>query len=46
MDGRVLKSLPLISKQTLIDLKDLTPGLYVIEIHNKQKIENIKIYKY
>jgi hypothetical protein len=46
MDGRLLKSLPLISKQTLIDLKDLTPGLYVIEIHNKQKIENIKIYKY
>lgn len=46
MDGRILKSLPLISKQTLIDLKDLTPGLYLIEIHNKQKIENIKIYKY
>jgi hypothetical protein len=46
IDGRILKSLPLISKQTLIDLKDLTSGLYFIEIHNKQKIENIKIYKY
>jgi hypothetical protein len=46
LDGRILKTLPLISNQTLIDLKDLTPGLYLIEIHNKQKIENIKIYKY
>jgi hypothetical protein len=38
LDGKIIKTMPLISNQTLIPIKELTKGIYIIEIDNlKQK---------
>jgi hypothetical protein len=45
LDGREVKTLPLISKQTLVDIKELTPGVYILEIDKKGELEHIKFIK-
>jgi autotransporter-associated beta strand protein len=45
LDGRILKSLNLVSKQTLVSLKDLVNGVYFIEINGKTASKTIKIVK-
>jgi hypothetical protein len=45
LDGREIKSLPLISKQTLVYIKDLTSGVYIIEIDKKGSMERLKLIK-
>jgi hypothetical protein len=45
LDGRILKTLPLISKQSLIDIKSLNSGVYIIEIMNQKSTTKFKINK-
>jgi hypothetical protein len=45
LDGREVKNLPLISKQTLVDIRELTSGVYIIEIKGKTNNKQIKLYK-
>jgi hypothetical protein len=45
LDGSILKSLTLFSKQTLVSLKDLVNGVYFIEINGKTASKTIKIVK-
>ncbi len=46
LEGRVLKTLPLISNQTLVDIKSLISGVYIIEIEKKGSIQVIKFIKH
>jgi hypothetical protein len=45
VDGRILKTLPLISNQTLVDIKSLISGVYIIEIINQTSKITFKINK-
>ena len=45
LDGRILKTLPLVSKQTLVDIKTFVSGVYIIEIINQKSTTTFKIYK-
>jgi hypothetical protein len=45
LDGRILKTLPLVSEQTLVDIKTLVPGFYIIEIINQKSTTTFKINK-
>jgi hypothetical protein len=45
LDGRTLKTLPLISKQTLVSVRDLNSGAYIIEIEEKGSMERLKFVK-
>jgi hypothetical protein len=45
LDGREVKTLPLISKQTLVDIRELTSGVYILEIDKKGELEHIKFIK-
>jgi hypothetical protein len=45
VDGRILKTLPLISNQTLVDIKSLISGVYIIEIINQTSKTTFKINK-
>jgi hypothetical protein len=45
LDGRILKTLPLISNQTLVDIKSLVSGVYIIEITNQKSTITFKINK-
>jgi hypothetical protein len=45
LDGRNLKTLPLISNQTLVDIKSLISGVYIIEIINQTSKTTFKINK-
>jgi hypothetical protein len=45
VDGRILKTLPLISNQTLVDIKSLISGVYIIEIINQKSTITFKIIK-
>jgi autotransporter-associated beta strand protein len=44
-DGREVKTLPLISKQTLVDIKSLVSGVYIFEIINQKSKTTFKINK-
>jgi hypothetical protein len=37
--------MPLISKQTLVDIRELTSGVYIVEITNQKSTTNFKINK-
>jgi hypothetical protein len=43
LEGKVMKTMPLISNQTLVSVKDLVSGIYLIEISNS--IKKIKFIK-
>jgi hypothetical protein len=43
--GRILKTLPLISNQTLVDIKSLISGVYIIEIINQISTTTFKVNK-
>jgi hypothetical protein len=45
LEGRVLKTLPLISNQTLVDIKSLISGVYIVEIINQTSKITFKINK-
>jgi hypothetical protein len=45
LDGRELKTLPLISKQTLVDIRELTSGVYILEIDKKGSLNRLKLIK-
>jgi hypothetical protein len=45
LDGRILKTLPLISNQTLVDIKSLISGVYIVEIINQTSKTTFKINK-
>jgi hypothetical protein len=45
IDGRILKTLPLVSEQTLVDIKTLVSGVYIIEIKNQKSTTTFKINK-
>jgi hypothetical protein len=45
LEGRVLKTLPLISNQTLVDIKSLVSGVYILEITNQKSTTTFKINK-
>jgi autotransporter-associated beta strand protein len=45
MEGKTLKSMPSVSKNNLIHIKDLANGVYIIEIKNQKQIEQIKFLK-
>jgi autotransporter-associated beta strand protein len=45
LDGREVKTLPLISKQTLVDIRELTPGVYILEIDIRDLTERLKLIK-
>jgi hypothetical protein len=45
LDGREVKTLPLISKQTLVDIKSLVSGVYIFEIINQKSKTTFKINK-
>jgi hypothetical protein len=45
VDGRILKTLPLISNQTLVDIKSLISGVYIVEIINQTSKTTFKINK-
>jgi hypothetical protein len=46
LEGKVLKTMPLISNQTLVSIKDLVSGIYMIEIKKKDSKEVVKLIKY
>jgi hypothetical protein len=43
LEGKVIKTMPLISNQTLVSVKDLASGMYMVEISNS--IKKIKFIK-
>jgi fibronectin-binding autotransporter adhesin len=45
MEGKTIKSIPLVSKNNLINIKDLSNGVYLIEISNKTLKKYIKFVK-
>jgi len=45
-EGKVLKTMPLISNQTLVSVKDLESGIYMIEIEKKDSKELVKLIKH
>ena len=45
LEGKIIKTMPLISNQTLVSVKDLVNGIYLIEIKNQKLIEQIKFLK-
>jgi hypothetical protein len=45
LEGNVIKTMPLISKQTLVDIRELTSGVYILEIDKKGELEHIKFIK-
>jgi hypothetical protein len=45
MEGKILKSLPLLSKNNLINISDLSEGIYLIELSNKTLIKRVKFVK-
>jgi hypothetical protein len=45
IDGRILKTLPLVSEQTLVDIKTLVSGVYIVEIKNQKSKTTFKINK-
>jgi hypothetical protein len=45
MEGKTIKSIPLVSKNNLIHIKDLSAGVYIIEINGKTDSKTIKIVK-
>jgi hypothetical protein len=45
LDGRILKTLPLISNQTLVDIKSLISGVYIVEIINQTSKTTFEINK-
>jgi hypothetical protein len=45
IDARILKTLPLISNQTLVDIKEFISGVYFLEIEKKGQNERIKFIK-
>jgi autotransporter-associated beta strand protein len=45
LEGNVIKTMPLISKQTLVDIRELTSGVYIVEITNQKSTTNFKINK-
>ena len=46
LEGKIIKTMPLISNQTLVSVKDLNSGVYMIEIEKKDSKEVIKLIKY
>jgi hypothetical protein len=45
LEGKVIKTMPLISNQTVISVKELTNGIYIINITNNNRSKNIKLLK-
>jgi hypothetical protein len=45
MEGKTIKSMPLVSKNNLIHIKDLSAGVYIIEIKNQKQIKKITFLK-
>jgi hypothetical protein len=45
IDGRILKTLPLVSEQTLVDIKTLVSGVYIVEIKNQKSKTNFTVVK-
>jgi hypothetical protein len=45
LEGKIIKTIPLISNQTLVSVKDLANVVYIIEIKNQKQIEQIKFLK-
>jgi hypothetical protein len=45
LDGGEVKTLSLISNQTLVDIRELTSGVYILEIDKKGNQERIKFIK-
>jgi hypothetical protein len=45
MEGKILKTLPLVSKNNLINIKDLTVGIYLMELSNKTLNKRIRFVK-
>jgi hypothetical protein len=43
LEGKVIKTMPLISNQTFVSVKDLASGMYMVEINNS--IKKIKFIK-
>lgn len=46
LEGKIIKTMPLISNQTLVSVKDLVSGVYMIEIKKKDSKEVVKLIKY
>jgi CshA-type fibril repeat protein len=45
LEGKIIKTMPLISNQTMVSVKDLVSGIYMIEINGKTSSKTIKIIK-
>jgi hypothetical protein len=45
MEGKILKTLPLVSKNNLINVKDLTVGIYLMELSSKTLNKRIRFVK-
>jgi hypothetical protein len=45
MEGKILKSLPLVSKNNLINIKDLSVGVYLMELSNKTFNKRTRFFK-
>ena len=46
LEGKIIKTLSLISNQTLVSVRDLNAGIYMIEIEEKGSTDVIKFIKY
>jgi hypothetical protein len=45
MEGKILKTLPLVSKNNLINIKDLSVGVYLMELSNKTFNKRTRFFK-
>jgi hypothetical protein len=45
LEGKILKTIKLVSNNNIIDIKDLSTGVYIIEINGKTASKTIKIIK-
>jgi hypothetical protein len=45
LEGKIIKTMPLVSNQTLVSVKDLANGVYIIEVKNQKQIEQVKFLK-
>ena len=43
LEGKIVKTFPLVSNQTLVSVKDIVNGIYMIELNNSD--EKIKFVK-
>jgi hypothetical protein len=46
LEGKILKTMSLISNHTLVSVKDLVSGVYMIEIKKKDSKEVIRLIKH